>query len=51
MDVIVILLLLVLVFGGGLGWYGSYRGWGWGGWSPLIGLLIVVVLLRALGVL
>jgi hypothetical protein len=42
LTILVILLILALVGGG----YGSSRGWGYYGWSPL-GLLILIVLLLA----
>jgi formate hydrogenlyase subunit 3/multisubunit Na+/H+ antiporter MnhD subunit len=41
---ILVILLLVGLFSGG---YGSRRGWGYYGWSPL-GLLILIVLILAL---
>lgn len=43
LTLLVILLLLGLLGGG----YGSSRGWGYYGWSPL-GLLILIVLILAL---
>lgn len=43
LTILVILLLLALFSGG----YGSSRGWGYYGWSPL-GLLVLVVLVLAL---
>jgi Protein of unknown function (DUF3309) len=43
LTILVILLLLALFSGG----YGSSRGWGYMGWSPL-GLLILIVLILAL---
>jgi hypothetical protein len=43
LTILVILLLLALLGGG----YGSTRGWGYYGWSPL-GLLILIVLILAL---
>jgi len=43
LTILVILLLLTLLGGG----YGSSRGWGYYGWSPL-GLLILIVLILAL---
>lgn len=43
LTLLVILLLLALLGGG----YGSSRGWGYYGWSPL-GLLILIVLILAL---
>jgi Protein of unknown function (DUF3309) len=43
LTVLVILLLLALLGGG----YGSSRGWGYYGWSPL-GLIILIVLILAL---
>lgn len=43
LTILVILLLLALFSGG----YGSSRGWGYFGWSPL-GLLILIVLILAL---
>ena len=42
-TILVILLLLALLGGG----YGSSRGWGFYGWSPL-GLLVLIVLILAL---
>src|SRR5207248_1750261 len=41
---ILIILLILALFGGG---YGSRRGWGYYGWSPL-GLIILIVLILAL---
>jgi uncharacterized protein DUF3309 len=41
---ILVILLLLALFGGG---YGSTRGWGFYGWSPL-GLLVLIVLILAL---
>jgi hypothetical protein len=41
---ILIVLLLLALFSGG---YGSRRGWGYMGWSPL-GLLVLIVLILAL---
>jgi formate hydrogenlyase subunit 3/multisubunit Na+/H+ antiporter MnhD subunit len=43
LTILVVLLLLALFSGG----YGSSRGWGYYGWSPL-GLLILIVLIMAL---
>ena len=43
LTILVVLLLLALLGGG----YGSSRGWGYYGWSPL-GLLILIVLILAL---
>jgi uncharacterized protein DUF3309 len=43
LTLLVILLLLALLGGG----YGSTRGWGFYGWSPL-GLLVLIVLILAL---
>jgi hypothetical protein len=42
-TLLVVLLLLALLGGG----YGSSRGWGYYGWSPL-GLLVLIVLILAL---
>lgn len=42
-TLLVVLLLLALLSGG----YGSSRGWGYYGWSPL-GLLILIVLILVL---
>jgi uncharacterized protein DUF3309 len=41
---LLVILLLLSLFGGG---YGSTRGWGYYGWSPL-GLLILIILILAL---
>jgi len=41
---LLVILLLVALLGGG---YGSSRGWGYYGWSPL-GLLILIILILAL---
>jgi hypothetical protein len=41
---LLVILLLVALLGGG---YGSTRGWGYYGWSPL-GLIILIVLILAL---
>ena len=43
LTLLIVLLLLSLVGGG----YGSSRGWGYYGWSPL-GLIILIVLILAL---
>jgi hypothetical protein len=43
LTILVVLLLLALLGGG----YGSRRGWGYYGWSPL-GLLILIILIMAL---
>ena len=43
LTILVVLLLLALFSGG----YGSTRGWGYYGWSPL-GLIILIVLVLAL---
>jgi hypothetical protein len=43
LTILVILLLLAVLSGG----YGSSRGWGYYGWSPL-GLLVLIVLILAL---
>jgi len=40
---ILVILLLVARLGGG---YGSTRGWGYYGWSPL-GLLVLIILILA----
>ena len=40
---ILVILLLVALLGGG---YGSTRGWGYYGWSPL-GLLVLIILILA----
>jgi Protein of unknown function (DUF3309) len=42
-TLLVILLLLALLGGG----FGSSRGWGYYGWSPL-GLLVLIILILAL---
>jgi len=42
LTILVILLLLALLGGG----YGSTRGWGYYGWSPL-GLLVLIILIMA----
>ena len=41
---LLVILLLIALLGGG---YGSTRGWGYYGWSPL-GLIILIVLILAL---
>ena len=43
---LIVLLILLLVVAGLFGGYGSTRGWGFAGWSPLalIALLFVVLL-------
>lgn len=41
---LLVILLLIALLGGG---YGSTRGWGYYGWSPL-GLLVLIVLILAL---
>ena len=41
---ILIILLLLALFSGG---YGSTRGWGYYGWSPL-GLIILIIVVLAL---
>jgi hypothetical protein len=41
---LLVILLLIALLGGG---YGSSRGWGYYGWSPL-GLLILIILILAL---
>lgn len=41
---ILIVLLLLALLGGG---YGSTRGWGYYGWSPL-GLIVLIILVMAL---
>jgi hypothetical protein len=41
---LLVILLLIALLGGG---YGSSRGWGYYGWSPL-GLIILIVLILAL---
>jgi Protein of unknown function (DUF3309) len=41
---ILIVLLLVALLGGG---YGSRRGWGYYGWSP-VGLIVLIILIMAL---
>ena len=43
LTLLVIVLLLALLGGG----YGSRRGWGYYGWSP-VGLLILIILILAL---
>jgi hypothetical protein len=43
LTILIVLLLLALIGGG----FGSTRGWGYYGWSPL-GLLILIVLILAL---
>ncbi len=43
LTILVILLLLALLGGG----YGSTRGWGYYGWSPL-GLVILILIILAL---
>ena len=45
LTLLLILLILAALFGG----YGSTRGWGYYGWSPVGLLIIVLVLLWALG--
>ena len=43
LTILVVLLLLALLGGG----YGSSRGWGYYGWSPL-GLIILIIVVLAL---
>lgn len=43
MTLLIVLLLLALLGGG----FGSSRGWGYYGWSPL-GLLVLIVLILAI---
>ncbi len=43
LTILVVLLLLALLGGG----YGSSRGWGYYGWSPL-GLVILIIVVLAL---
>jgi hypothetical protein len=43
LTLLVILLLVAILFGG----FGSSRGWGYYGWSP-VGLLILIILIMAL---
>jgi hypothetical protein len=47
MLLLLLLVLLLLAFGG----YGTSRGWGYYGWSPLGLLLLVVVILLLTGAL
>jgi hypothetical protein len=45
---IILIILLVALLGGNLGWYGPgyapYRGYGWGGFGLLFIILIVLLL-------
>lgn len=53
MDILIILVVLVLIFGGGFGYYGSSRA-NYGpavSWSPLVGLIVILVILRLLHVI
>ena len=43
---LVVLLLILLVLAALFGGYGSSRGWGYYGWSP-VGLVVLVLLLLA----
>lgn len=51
MGLIILLVVILLIFGGGYGYTGYHYGWGGPSLvSLLIGLVIIVVLLRLLGV-
>ena len=45
MNLLIIVLLIVLVFGGGSVWTGPTYGWSYGGGIGLVGLVLIVVLL------
>lgn len=47
MLLLVLVLLVLLAAGGGL--YGSRRDWGFAGWSPLVLLAVVIVVLWMTG--
>lgn len=44
---VIAIILIILLLGGGLGYYGNGLGWGYAGWSPL-GLILVVLLILLL---
>jgi hypothetical protein len=45
MSLLVFLVIIFILFGGGLGWYGGRSGWGYGAsWSPLGIILLLVAL-------
>lgn len=49
---ILLILLLLLLFGGGITapTYGYSRGWGWGPFGGIVGLLLLLLVLHLLGV-
>jgi hypothetical protein len=47
MSLLLVIFLILLLFGGGIGYYGTGAGWGYAGWSPL-GLVVLVLLILLL---
>jgi hypothetical protein len=48
-DLVIILVLVVLLFGGGWGYWGHSRGYAPElSWSPLVGLILILLLLKLL---
>jgi hypothetical protein len=43
------IIIILLIFGGGFGYWGSGRGYGYAGWSPLGIILIILVVWLLLG--
>jgi hypothetical protein len=47
MSLLLVIFLILLLFGGGVGYYGTGAGWGYAGWSPF-GLIVLVLLILLL---
>jgi hypothetical protein len=47
MSLVLVIFVILLLFGGGVGYYGNTAGWGYAGWSPL-GVIVLVLLILLL---
>lgn len=49
MSLLLIILIILVFFSSGVGYYGTNAGWGYAGWSPLGIILIILIVLLLMG--
>lgn len=49
MSTLLIILIILVFFSSGVGYYGTNAGWGYAGWSPLMVILLFLIVLLLTG--